>query len=146
MPKISMMNADKLKIERLKAESEELRSGPESAQTDRERLQEKMKAKRAKRVNELSKRPTKDETEKAKSVNKLWERLEQGKAALEKDESGLEKAKTEGQTDEELTSKEGQKKMDVARAESPESVEEAKEKALSASKLKDERPTRNKRR
>ena len=97
---------------------------------------------RAKRINDLPKRPPKDETEKAKSVNKLWERLEQDKAALEKDESGLEKAKTEGQTDEELTSKEGQKKIDVARAENPESVEEAKEKALSASKLKDERPTR----
>lgn len=132
MPKLSMMTADKLKIEKLKAETEELRPGPESALTDRERLQEKMKAERAKRVNELLKRPEKDETEKGKRVNKLWERLETDKAALEKDESGLEKAKTESRTEEGLTSKEGQKEMDVARTESTKSVEEAKEEVPTA--------------
>jgi hypothetical protein len=130
MPKLSMMTADKLKIEKLKAESDGVRSAPESAQTDRERLQEKMKAERAKRVSELLKRLEKDETEKAKRVSKLWERLEKDNAALGKDGSGLEKAKTESQPDEGLTPKERQKKMDVARAESAKSVEEAKEEAL----------------
>lgn len=130
MPKLSMMTADKLKMEKLKAESEGVRSAPESAETDRERLQEKMKAERAKRVNELLKRLEKDKTEKAKRVGKLWERLEKDNAALGKDDSGLEKAKTESQPDDGLPPKERQQEVDVARAESAKSVEEAKEEAL----------------
>jgi hypothetical protein len=112
MPKLSMMTADKLKLEKLKTENRELRSGKEGALSDRERLQEKMKAEKAKRVNELLKR------------------LETERAALEQEESRLEKVKTESRTDDAMTTKEVQKDMDIATTESPKTVEGPKDEGL----------------
>lgn len=98
MPKLSMMTADKLKLERQKTENKE--------------LQERLK------------------TEQAKLANELLKRLETEKAALEKEEPRLEKAKTESQTDDGMTTEGSPKQMGRATTESPKTVEEAKEEAL----------------
>jgi hypothetical protein len=113
MPKLSMMTADKLKLEKLKTENEKLKPEKDTALTGKERLRETVKTINAKRVDELARRLEKERVE-----------------LKEEEESRSEKAKTESQTNLETTTNESQQKIETAKTESLKTIQEAKGEAL----------------
>ena len=103
MPNLSVMTADKLKLEKLKTESEELVAGTKGALPDGAKLVEIMKAEKAKHEKE--------------------------KSELEKEKSRYDGAKTESQTSVGMATKESQQKREMT-TESLKSVQEAEGRAL----------------
>ena len=111
MPKLSMLAADKLKLEKVNTENEKLKSAEGILLPEKERLEEKIKAQRA---------------EKMKRVQELARTREKERQQIDKEESRREKAKAESQTNVEPAKEESQKKIEMAMTENLKSIGEAK--------------------
>jgi hypothetical protein len=111
MPKLAIMTADKLKLEKIKNENETLKAEKEGVLAGSEGLTEKAKIARAKQVAELA------------------QRLKKKRSELGKEEPRLGETKTEGPTNLGIAPKESQKKIEMATTESLKPIQEAKREA-----------------
>jgi hypothetical protein len=111
MPKLAIMTADKLKLEKIKNENETLKAEKEGVLAGSEGLTEKAKIARAKQVAELA------------------QRLKKKRSELGKEEPRLGEAKTESPTNLGIAPKESQKKIEMATTESLKPIQEAKREA-----------------
>ena len=111
MPKLSMLAADKLKLEKINTENEKLKSAKENVLPGKERLEGNIKGQTPENMKRLQ------ELAKTREIERLQ---------LEKEESGREKAKAESQKNVEPAKKESQNKIEMATTENLKSFGEAK--------------------